>query len=131
MRSRFSGPAQYILIGLLCRRSLRDLCRCFDGWLGRGRLRGFRFFLGGEFLLDLGRDCGHVHLVKLGGIAQNVRGVAARGGEQDNGLDHGAAQRAFIGAAKKGREDFAYRFVLFGLLDAVLLGKNRGAVLVC
>ena len=59
-----------------------------------------------------------------------MRGIAARGCEQDNGLDHGAAQRAFIGAAKKGREQLADGFVLFGLLDAVLLGENRGAVLV-
>jgi hypothetical protein len=69
MRSRSSGPAQFILIGLLCRRSLRDLCRCFDDWLGRGCLRCFRFFLRGELLLDRGRDYGHVHLVNLGGFA--------------------------------------------------------------
>jgi len=31
---------------------------------------GLRFLLGGELLLDLGRDRGHIHLVELGGFSQ-------------------------------------------------------------
>ena len=101
---------------------LRSLGRCF--------LCRFRIFLGGELLLDFGRDCGHIHLVRLGGIAQNLRGIAARGGEQDDGLDNDTAQGAFVGAAKKGCEQLSDGVVILGLFDAVLFGKDRGAVLV-
>jgi hypothetical protein len=76
------------------------------------------------------RDCGHVHLVKLGGFAQNVRGITARSREQNDRFDHGAAQCALVGMAKKGREQLTDGVVIFGLLEAVLLGENRGAVLV-
>jgi hypothetical protein len=35
-----------------------------------------------------------------------------------------------VAASRKACEEFADRFVVLGLLDAVLLGKDRGAVFV-
>ena len=91
------------------------LCRCFlcglglrfCGRLGCVLLRRFGLLLLRELLFDLGGNRLGIHLVGRGRIAQYLRGIAARSREQDNGLDHGATQGAFVGTAKKGREQLA------------------------
>ncbi len=64
-----AGPAQYISTEFLRSHPLRGPSQWLREGLGCGFLRRLRFFLGGELLFDLGRDCGHVHLVSLGGFA--------------------------------------------------------------
>jgi len=63
---------------------LHGLCRAFDC----GLLCRLSLILGGELLLDLGRDCGHVHLIGVGGVSEHpARIIGGLGGVKDLSRD--------------------------------------------
>ena len=118
----------------LCRFCLLQGCGARRTRLGfvRRLPGGLRFLLGGELLLDLGRDRGHVHLVELGGFSQGFGGFVGAVGRLQNGDCHqNAADGALVGFAKKGREQLGRgvsRSV--GLADAVQPKEDRLTALV-
>ena len=94
--------------------------------------RGLRLLLRRELLLDLGRDCGHVHLVELGCFAQGFRGFVGAVRRLQHGDCHqNAADCALVGFAKKGRKQLGRgvsRSV--GLADAVKAKEDRQTALI-
>jgi len=132
---RRTGPRSDLRFPHLTLCSLGLLCGV---WLARLRLThdfsdSLRSLFGGELLFDLGRDCGHVHLVELGGFAQGFGGfVGTVRRLQDNDCHQYPAKGAFVCLAKKGRKQFC-RGVFgsdAGLADAVKPKDDRHTALV-
>ena len=79
--------------------SLR-LLHGFGLGLLNGLLRGLRFLLGGELLLDLEGDGVGVHLIDSGGIMKHLRGIVPGGHVKDGGFHQHFAQHALFGTAQ-------------------------------
>ena len=110
----------------------RGVQRTIRSTYGRGFLHGLGLVLRGELLLDLRRDCGHVHLVELGGLAECLTGFVGRVSRLQNGhFNLQASEGAFVGLAKKGRKQLG-RCVgsVVGLAEVVLTQNNGQAAFV-
>jgi hypothetical protein len=94
------------------------------------RLGPLRLFLGRELLLHLESDGIGIDLICGRCFLEDSGWIAARGRQQDAGLDQQPGERSFIGAAYEGGEGLLHTAIVALLPDAVLPRQHLDAALI-